>query len=541
MNREDEPEPLRPGQIVGDGRYLLGEVLGRGGLATVFAAQDRVRGREVALKVLRVRYVGRPEREERLRRELEYARRVEHPAVIEVYELGVLEGRRPFFAMERVRGRPLSQVLSGAGRLAIDRVVGLTRAIAEALEALHRQGIVHRDVKPANVLVLDDDRIKLLDLGMAGDENAPAVPAGHTGRLTRVDDLLGTHEYMAPEQVLKAPPHRAMDVFSLGVVMYELLAGLTPYSGMKVREYVALQVEGDPHVRSAVRWARLRGAPVELAELIDECRLREPGRRPGIGVVIERLERIAAQQAMRRGLVLAPARGLARVLRPRESAEVVPVPVSSSAGPSTEVGAGLACNGRHPRRWAWRAAGLGVPVVVGLAGWLSQPAGLRRAIEQPLTVSSVLEHEGPPEVTSKPSLAVARPAEEANAQIPAVEPLPIVSAVDEPGAPTDQPSAVRTTPATLRERPNLAQHCERVRENANAAAQRRDWAAALRMAVERRCWVEPTERLRLEVRALAQLQRWEACMTAGRGSTDDVVETWVLLCNNHTRPNPGGA
>lgn len=544
MSRGDEPEPLRPGQRVGEGRYILGEMLGRGGLASVFAAQDRVRGEEVALKVLRVRYVGRAEREERLWRELEYTRRVEHPAIVKVYEGGRLEGRRPFFAMERVQGRPLSQVLLWEGRLPIERVVGLGRALAEALEALHRQGIVHRDVKPANVLVLEaeqrGERIKLLDLGMAGDENAPAVPVGHTGRLTRVADLLGTHEYMAPEQVLKAPPHRAMDVFALGVVLYEMLAGITPYSGMKVREYVELQVDGDPHVRSAARWARLRGAPGELAEIIDACRMREAEGRPAVGVVIERLGRVAEWVTMGRALVVSPARGLVERSRLRESPDVLVAAAPAPVGSATMLRASIGRSGRQPRHWRWQAAVLGVPAVVGIVGWLSHSGGRSGEADLPLAASSVREL-STPHAPSVPSLPVAGPVEEPSVLEAAIEPPSGAAVRHEVGVPSNESPAGGATPSSRRPRPNAAEHCERIRNDANAAVLRRDWAATLRTVAARRCWAEPTERLRLEVRALAQLQRWEACMDAGRGSTDEVVEDWVLLCNHHAHPDSGGA
>ena len=140
----------------------------------------------MALKVLCDRYVGRPEREERLRREFDYAARVDHPSVIRVEELGALEDGRPFFAMELVRAPALSSIVSGSGGLPFPRTRRLARAIAVALDAVHRAGIVHRDIKPENVLVLDDDHVKLIDFGMAGDDDAPAVPAGHTSRLTRV-------------------------------------------------------------------------------------------------------------------------------------------------------------------------------------------------------------------------------------------------------------------------------------------------------------------------------------------------------------------
>ncbi len=585
MIESEDTEGLRPGQLIASERYELKELLGRGGLAVVLAAYDRVEDREVALKVLRTRYVGRPEREERLRREFEYARRVTHPSIIQVYDEGALEGGRPLFSMERVRGQPLSQVLAREGRLAIDRLIALARALADALDALHSQGLVHRDVKPANVLVLDDGRLKLIDLGMAGDENAPAVPVGHGARLTRANDLLGTHEYMAPEQVFKAPPHRSMDVFAFGIVMYEMLAGISPYSGMKAREYVELQLDGDPHVRSAERWARLRGAPQELAVLLDDCRHRDPGLRPdGMGEVIKRLDKIREHAAVMHALVPIPQ----LETNPRARGPL-PLAPATAAGKARRRLEGAVCDARVPRRMRgsvrWLAVFASATAVLGAwrLGAVRRPAKNEHEVE---LKGNAWEHGsavGDPQLQVSmrpdtkallsPTAGVAhhppRVPTEVDPPPPSTTILPssVGRAVTQPTRPAipthvtrakaHPPPRARLPPKARRQDPpstpskdpegpapqstDAEEDCDEIRLEAEAAMQRRDWPAVLRISSHEQCWTHPVERLRLRVHALAQLQRWTECIEAGQGSSDRIIAKWVALCEYHSRDRADGA
>lgn len=594
MIDDHEGEGLRPGQAVGGERFVLGGVLGRGGLALVFEAYDRRRDRVVALKILRMRYVGRREREERLQREFEYARRVSHPTLVEVYDRGWLEGGRPFFSMERVQGRPLSQLISNDGRLAIDQMLRIARRLAMALGALHEQGIVHRDVKPANVLVVDDDRIKLLDLGMAGDQNAPSVPIGHGARLTRVHDLLGTHEYMAPEQVSKAPAHRAMDVFAFGVVMYEMLAGITPYSGMGVREYVRLQLEGDPHARSAQRWVQLRGAPPELSRIVDQCRLRDPMQRPeSMQEIVRRLDTIETRVSALRLPVLASSRAMAIDLQRPQVGPVV-VPGFRSASPLDRI-AGVPGNRPGKRSWPWIlpsslvAAPLGAVLVWLLVGsspssesvdqgrvavlWAADPApvveaagpspvveaaGTAPVVEAAGTASVLWATDPAPVVEvagTAPVLEGAGTAPLRSTELAAtvVSPVLTVGAADDVESatstassverPSIEPPGAASPVAGVTVTPNPADPpvenpCISVRRRARAAARKRDWSAVVDLASHTECWAEPVERLRLLVGALAQLKRWPACIEAGRGSTDRIVAEWVALCQHYIRTAP---
>lgn len=532
MRSSEQQERIRPGQVVARGRYVLLEELGRGGLATVFRAKDACDGSEVALKVLCDRYVGRPEREERLRREFDYAARVDHPAVIRVKELGVLEDGRPFFSMELVPGRPLSGIISGSGGLPFPRTRRLARAIAMALDAVHSAGIVHRDIKPENVLVLDGDRVKLIDFGMAGDDDAPAVPAGHRSRLTRANDLLGTHEYMAPEQVFKAPPRRAMDVFALGVVMYEMLSSITPYSGMKAREYVELQTAGDPCLRSADRWARLKGAPVAFAELVDNCRRREPGDRPGdMQEVIRRLDaldRVGSSPAL--VPVRVPAAVVASVvtdLQPivvresfKERSRIRPSPViwigaaavtlAMLLGPQVMPGSRMVGAAEAPRTTS-------VAAVTADASAFAEPMHASMPYPSPArtSVGEVVELSADPPQPHEPDLGNAS---EAPGTARGVTSGRAKRAIPRATRPVSMPSP---TPA----------RCERILAAAKAAFDSYNWKAVLEHTSEPACWSRRREeRLTMRTEALMEEERWTECVRTGRRSAEPRVRRFAERC-----------
>ncbi len=543
---EPPAEKITVGQVVADGRYELLEVLGRGGLATVFRARDRRDGGEVALKVLCDRYVNRPERAERLRREYEYAMRIDHPAVVAVGELGRLDDGRPYFSMEVIDGRPLSRVLSGSGGLSYERTRRLARAIAVALDACHEAGVVHRDLKPDNVLVLEDDRIKLIDFGMAGDADAPAVPAGHQARLTRVNDLLGTHEYMAPEQVIKAPPQRSMDVFALGVVMYEMLSSITPYSGMRPREYVELQINGDPCLRSAERWARIREAPVALAELIDDCRRRECERRPAsMREVIERLDMLEVVGS--RSPVVVPI-ALADL-----GVEAAPVAVVPRRSRRRRMGWGAACG----------AAAAAVLIASwGVAAWDARDARLGEvaAGELRLEKSTASRDDGAAVMQDEASLpqlvSVAQGDAEGHAGTeprsvpePSAEPQPKPAAPGQASAPaadhrqarsameskarraSQRPSGRR--PSALPGSSDHEKNCAVHRKHARSAFSSYRWTSVLTHTRDPKCWSgddDNDEYLMMRTEALMESGRWSECVRTGRRSSDPSVRRHAQRC-----------
>ncbi|WP_050780024.1 serine/threonine-protein kinase [Streptomyces sp. C] len=208
------------------GRYRLAELLGQGGMGTVWRAHDEQLGREVALKELRLPDDLDASRKQawiaRLDREARAAARLKHPGVITVHDRIADEDGRPWIVMELVRGRSLDDLVKEDGPLPPARVAVIGRQVLDALRAVHATGVVHRDIKPANVL-LEGDRVVLTDFGIATVEGEPG--------LTRSGALMGTPVYMSPEQMRGLPPTAESDLWSLGVTLYTAVEGHPPFNG----------------------------------------------------------------------------------------------------------------------------------------------------------------------------------------------------------------------------------------------------------------------------------------------------------------------
>ncbi len=210
--------------ILGD-RYELQDPIGRGGMATIYRGRDLRMDRVVAVKVLREAYSTDPKFVTRFQREAKAASSLQHPNIVQVYDYGQTDGNY-FIVMEMVEGTDLRRYLRSRGILAIDRAIIIAHDVALGLGAAHRRGIVHRDVKPQNILVGRDGSIKLTDFGIASvykDINAE--------RLTTTGMTLGTVQYYAPEQAQGEIVSPAADVYALGIVMYEMLTGHPPFDG----------------------------------------------------------------------------------------------------------------------------------------------------------------------------------------------------------------------------------------------------------------------------------------------------------------------
>jgi eukaryotic-like serine/threonine-protein kinase len=205
-----------------DGRYDVGRPLGSGGMGEVFLARDRVLGRDVALKVLRRQYAGDSEFAERFKREARSAASLSHPNIVQVYDRGDTEDGSSYIAMEYVPGGTLKEKLVGEGPLGTREAAALGAQVAEALEAAHERGMVHRDIKPQNVLLTDRGDAKVADFGIAR--------AGSSVTISRTGSVMGTAGYMSPEQALGKPATPKSDLYSLGVVLFEALTGELPYT-----------------------------------------------------------------------------------------------------------------------------------------------------------------------------------------------------------------------------------------------------------------------------------------------------------------------
>ena len=244
-------------------RYQLGELIATGGMGSVYRAIDTHLGRPVAVKVLKRVLADDPTFLERFRREARAAAGISHPGVARVYDYGELSSE-PFMVMELVDGDTLAQRIANQGRLPWEQAFAIAGQVASALSAAHAHGVIHRDVKPANILIDRSDRVKVTDFGIARAVRATT--------LTRPGMVLGSANYVAPEQAQGSSVGPAADLYSLGCVLFESVTGNTPYQG---RSAVAIATQ---HVSSPVPDPRdqVPELPPAAAALI----MRSLGKRP---------------------------------------------------------------------------------------------------------------------------------------------------------------------------------------------------------------------------------------------------------------------
>jgi serine/threonine-protein kinase len=239
------------------GRYQLGEVLGYGGMAEVHRGRDQRLGRDVAVKVLRADLARDPGFQMRFRREAQNAASLNHPAIVAVYDTGEESDEAtplPYIVMEYVAGRTLKEVLTAERRLMPERALEITADVCAALDFSHRNGIVHRDIKPGNVMLTPTGTVKVMDFGIAR-----AVSSG-TSTMTQTSAVIGTAQYLSPEQARGESVDARSDVYSTGCLLYELLTGQPPFTGdspvsvayQHVREDPVPPSQVDPDVTPAI-------------------------------------------------------------------------------------------------------------------------------------------------------------------------------------------------------------------------------------------------------------------------------------------------
>ena len=276
------------GQVIA-GRYELKHVVGSGGMSTVHCAFDTLLERNVALKILHDQYGEDEEYVERFRREARAVAQLSHPNIVTVIDRGEEDGKQ-FIVFELVDGDNLKELVERGGPLPVRRVLELGLEVGRALAFAHAQGLVHRDVKPQNVLLNGDGRAKVTDFGIVRSLDA----VGHTETGT----VLGTSHYIAPEQARGEPVDAQTDVYSFGVVLHELLTGEVPYPGDNFLS-VAMKHVNDPV--PSVLGAR-PDTPLRLASLIERCLAKQPTERPAsMGEVVAELEAILAELDAREG------------------------------------------------------------------------------------------------------------------------------------------------------------------------------------------------------------------------------------------------
>ncbi|MDQ3888954.1 MAG: protein kinase [Actinomycetota bacterium] len=279
---------MKVGEVVA-GRYELEALLGAGGMSSVFRARDRVLERTVALKILHEQHSRDREYVERFRREARAIARLSHPNIVTVIDRGEFEGRQ-YIVFEYVSGETLKERVEREGRLPVAHALALAHQIARGLAFAHENGVVHRDVKPHNVLVDEDGTAKVTDFGVARWEEGADT-------LTEAGTVLGTGDYLAPEQALGQEATERSDQYSLGVVLYELLAGEVPYAGESVVAVAAKHVHQPVPSILAAR----PGVSPRIDALIRRAMAKPPEDRfPSLDAMIAALEATLAEEAGRR-------------------------------------------------------------------------------------------------------------------------------------------------------------------------------------------------------------------------------------------------
>ncbi|WP_165066266.1 serine/threonine-protein kinase [Marisediminicola senii] len=366
------------------GRYQLTSRVAIGGMGEVWQATDLVIGRTVAIKILKDEYLGDPGFLERFRAEARHAALVNHEGIANVFDYGEEDGSA-FLVMELVPGEALSTILERERVLATDRVLDIVAQTASALHAAHAAGLVHRDIKPGNLLITPDGRVKITDFGIA--RIADQVPLTATGQ------VMGTVQYLSPEQASGHPASPTTDIYSLGIVAYESLAGRRPFTGES---------------QVAIAMAQINDTPPELPVTVSEpvrnlvysSIAKKPADRPDSAAHLAR-----AAQALRRGDVAAAAAAVPAILSGGVAVTMANPTVAAGATQATQIlGAGAAAGpalsdeppapvvtkGRNPWTWPLIAllAILAIVVIGGIFLLLDEPADDDPAGSPSPTVSS---------------------------------------------------------------------------------------------------------------------------------------------------------
>src|SRR5437588_2163322 len=336
-----------------DGRYKIVRKLGAGGMANVYLAEDQALGLRLAIKILNERHANDEQFVERFRREAKNAAGLSHPNIVSIFDRGEAEGTY-YIAMEYLDGRSLKEMITKRGPAPIPVSVDYARQILAALRVAHRQGLVHRDIKPHNVLVDGEGRVKVTDFGIAR-----AGPS----QMTEEGSIIGTAQYLSPEQAQGAPVTPASDLYSVGIVLYELLTGSVPFGGETPVELAMKHLSKVPEPPSRLR----PEVPRDLDFVVMRALAKSPDERYQSADEMDAdLARVA------RGVSVSPETeeaATAIIARPITAATVLAPPATPHLPPPVYYDYDEPPERRRPF-WPWLLA-LGLLVLAGFAGWLA--------------------------------------------------------------------------------------------------------------------------------------------------------------------------
>lgn len=293
-------------------RYDLGKSIGRGGMAEVFLAHDVLLNRPIALKVLFAEYATDPAFVERFRREAQSAANLTHPNIVGVYDWGRV-GNTYFIAMEYIQGRTLAAILAERKKLTATQACDIAIKIAAALGVAHANGVVHRDIKPGNILIGSNGQVKVADFGIARAFGSDVADA-----LTQTGSVMGTATYFSPEQAQGGQPDPRSDIYSLGIVMYEMIAGRTPFFGDNAVGVAYQQVHNSPPPLHEFA----PDVPNAFEAIVAKCLAKSPKRRyTNASALRDDLRRFTNGEEVR---ALAEVRGATSIISAKETS-VLPI------------------------------------------------------------------------------------------------------------------------------------------------------------------------------------------------------------------------
>ncbi|BDZ64661.1 protein kinase domain-containing protein [Agromyces mangrovi Wang et al. 2018] len=376
------------------GRYELQSRIAIGGMGEVWQATDLVIGRQVAIKILKDEYLGDPGFLERFRAEARHAALVNHEGIANVFDYGEEEGSA-FLVMELVPGEALSTILEREHVLSTDKVLDIVAQTASALHAAHAAGLVHRDIKPGNLLITPDGRVKITDFGIA--RIADQVPLTATGQ------VMGTVQYLSPEQASGHPASPTTDIYSLGIVAYEALAGRRPFTGESQVAIAMAQInETPPDLPATV------SEPVR--NLVYACIAKNPADRPQSAAHLSR-----AATALRRGdvqgaaasvpaiLGAAGAAAAATMMMPRSGDTAATTVLMASGGTPTDGEEEPVEEEKKRSPWTWPLIVLIAILAIVLIGTIIALALNNGSAQAPPSTSTSAPPSSPPPTTDTPT------------------------------------------------------------------------------------------------------------------------------------------